>query len=217
MSRRGPDALGWAEIAIAGIALYLALDVALVFLRPGLSVLHNAESDYGSKGRFDWVMDANFVIRCLLSLAAVRALSLTAANRGRLRFGLSLLVVWALCSGLLAFFPDDPVGTKTHGAGAVHVLLALIAFLGVLVGTIAVTRALRPDPRWRPVRVPLAVLAWGAIVPILLLGRVHLRPHSLGGLWEKVFLGVELAWLLLAAVWVARLQSLGGGRRSMIR
>ncbi len=30
-----------------------------------------------------------------------------------------------------------------------------------------------------------------------------LRPHSLGGLYEKIFLGTELAWLLVAAVWIA--------------
>jgi hypothetical protein len=38
----------------------------------------------------------------------------------------------------------------------------------------------------------------------VLLGKAHLRPHSLGGLWEKLFLAVELAWLLLASIWVAR-------------
>jgi hypothetical protein len=29
-------------------------------------------------------------------------------------------------------------------------------------------------------------------VPILLLGHAHLRPHSLGGLYEKIFLAIEL-------------------------
>jgi predicted secreted protein len=41
-------------LAIAGILVYLALDVALVFLRPQFSVLHNAESDYGSSGPYAW-------------------------------------------------------------------------------------------------------------------------------------------------------------------
>lgn len=212
MSRRGPDALGWARIAIAGIAAYVALDATLVFLRPEFSVLHNAESDYGSRGHYAWVMDANFLLRCLLSLAAVRALALASANRARLRIGLSLLVVWAVSSGLLAFFPDDPVGTKTHGLARVHLALALVAFLAVLAGTLALTRALRTEPGWRPLRIPLALLAWGALVPILLLGRAKLRPHSLGGLYEKLFLGLELAWLLLASIRVAGLQGVGGKR-----
>jgi hypothetical protein len=182
--------------------VYVLVDVALVFLRPHLSVLHNAESDYGSRGRYAWVMDANFVLRCLLSLAVVRALALVGGPR-RLRAALWLLGVWSVCSGLLAFFPDDPVGTRTHGPAEVHLVLAGIAFVAVVVGTRMATRALRTEPAWRPVIGVLFVLSWGALVPVLLLGRVHLRPRSLGGLYEKVFLAVELGWLLVVAVWAA--------------
>src|SRR4029077_9319672 len=105
----------WALTAVVGIAVYIAVDVALVFLRPRLSVLHNAESDYGSKGRYGWLMDLNFVLRCLLSLAVVRALTVVGDLNRRLRPALALLVAWSVASGLLAFFPDDPVGTRTHG------------------------------------------------------------------------------------------------------
>jgi len=202
---------------MVGIAVYFALDSALVFLRPGFSVLHNAESDYGSKGRYAWVMDANFLLRGVLSFAVVRALGLSDANRARLRTGLTLLLVWAVASGLLAFFPDDPVGTKTHGLARVHLLLAGIAFLGVLLGTIILSRALRADPLWHPLGVPLTVLSRGAVLPVLVLGWVHLRPHSLGGLYEKLFLGMELAWFLLVAWRISRLQTALGGSRSMIR
>jgi hypothetical membrane protein len=197
------DAAAWARAAIGGIVLYLAIDVALVFLRPHFSVLHNAESDYGSAGRYGWVMNANFLLRGALSLATVQALRLAVPGR-RLRPGLVLIAVWAVSSGLLAFFPDDPVGTKTHGLAKVHLGLAAVAFVCVVLGTRLETRTLRREPAWRPVAGPLMLLSWGALVPVLLLGKAHLRPQSLGGLWEKVFLGVELAWLLLAALWVAR-------------
>jgi len=192
-----------ATLAIAGVALYVLLDVALVFLRPRFSVLHNAESDYGSAGRYAWLMDANFVLRCALSVAVVCALWLGAPESRRLRVGLGLLLVWAIASGLLAFFPDDPVGTTTHGLARVHQALALIAFPAVILGTRITTRALVRLDGWRPVVPALVVLSWGALVPILLLGKTHLRPHSLGGLWEKIFLAVELAWFLVAAVWIA--------------
>jgi hypothetical membrane protein len=195
----------WAQAAIAGVVVYVAIDVALVLLRPHFSVLHNAESDYGSRGPYGWLMDLNFVLRCALSLAAVRALSLAGPRQPRLRAALGLLALWAVASGLLAFFPDDPVGTPTHGlVPKVHLALAAVAFVAVAVGTRLATRALRADPSWQPAIVPLAVLSWGAILPVLLLGRTHLRPHSLGGLWEKVFLGLELAWILVAAAWIAR-------------
>lgn len=195
----------WAGTAIAGIVVYVAIDVALVFLRPRFSVLHNAESDYGSQGPYGWLMDLNFLLRCALSLAAVRALALSVPQRPRLRLALGLLSIWAIASGLLAFFPDDPVGTPAHGlAPRIHLALAGVAFVCVAVGTRLATGALSREPGWRPAMVPLALLSWGAFVPAILLGKSHLRFHSLGGLWEKVFLGVELAWLLLVAVRIAR-------------
>jgi len=197
----------WAGAAVAGILAYLAIDVALVFLRPHLSVLHNAESDYGSKGPYAWLMDVNFVLRCLFSLAVVAALARSEILTPRLRAGLACLVVWALASGLLAAFPDDPVGTKTHGLAEVHLALAGLAFVAVVVGTRVTTRGLWRDPAWRSVAGALAALSWGALVPVLLLGHAHLRPHSLGGLYEKLFLAVELGWLLVAALWIARPRS----------
>ncbi len=207
----------WARAAVAGVVIYVALDVLLVFLRPHFSVLHNAESDYGSKGRWAWVMDANFLLRGAFSLAVVRALRLlprasarTRPGRWRIgRWGIGLwgIGIWAVASALLAFFPDDPVGTTIHGLAKVHQLLAVIAFPAIVVGTRFESRALRRASEWRPVASALTVISWGALVPVILLGKAHLRPHSLGGLYEKLFLAVELAWLLLAALWVARLET----------
>jgi hypothetical protein len=83
-------------------------------------------------------------------------------------------------------------------------VLAGIAFATVIIGTRLATRVLRSKDDWKPVGGLLTALSWGALVPILALGKAHLRPHSLGGLYEKVFLAVELAWFLVAAWWIAR-------------
>jgi hypothetical membrane protein len=194
-------------LTIGGILVYVAIDVVLIFLRPHFSVLHSAESDYGSKGRYAWLMDLNFLLRAALSLAAIRALTVAGGTaRGmRMRVGLSLLGIWAVCSGALAFFADNPVGTPLHGSGRVHLALAFVAFFAVLLGTLTVTIALRPLPRWASARRVLVVLGAIAIVPLLLLGHAHLRPDSLGGLYEKLFLALELAWLGVAAWFAARI------------
>jgi hypothetical membrane protein len=197
---RGASAGRLGLVAIAGIAVYVAIDIALVFLRPQFSVLHNAESDYGSRGPYGWLMDANFLLRCALTLAVIWALARVLP--GRLRSALALLAVWAVASGLLALFPDDPVGTPTHGLARVHLALAAIAFFAVVLGTRLGSRGLRHEPSWQPVTRALALISWAALVPILLLGRAKLRPHSLGGLWEKTFLGVELLWLAVVALWI---------------
>ncbi|TAM68478.1 MAG: DUF998 domain-containing protein [Microbacteriaceae bacterium] len=193
-----------ARAALVGVALYIAIDLGLVFLRPEFSVLHNAESDYGSAGPWAWLMNLNFMLRCLLSLAVIAGLAAACDKSRRLTAALVLLAVWAIVSGLLAIFPDDPVGTPTHGTGRIHLALAAIAFLAVLVGTILATPALlRRQPRWGTLRIPLLILSWGAVVPLLLLGRAGFHPDSLGGLYEKIFLAMQLAWLVLATLPVA--------------
>src|SRR6202451_3080178 len=95
-----------ARLALAGVAVYVAIDVLLAFLRPGYSLLYNAESDYG-RGPWYWGMDLNFLLRWALFRAIAAALYRVARLDGRTGCGLALLSTWAVCSGLLAFLPDD--------------------------------------------------------------------------------------------------------------
>src|ERR1700689_4042563 len=95
-----------ARLALAGVGGYVAIDILLAFLRPGYSLIYNAESDYG-RGPWFWVMDINFLLRCALSLAVIAALAAVLPSSGRTRTGVVFLAIWAFCSGLLAFFADN--------------------------------------------------------------------------------------------------------------
>ena len=81
-------------------------------------------------------------------------------------WGSALIAVWAVSSGLLAFFPDDPVGTKTHGLAKVH-----LAARGDRLprrdrrDAASPTRASRREPGWRPRGAALIALSWVALVP----------------------------------------------------
>jgi hypothetical membrane protein len=206
--------LAW--LALAGVVGYVAIDVALAFLRPDYSLLYNAESDYGHGGSWAWLMDVNFLLRCALSLAAVGALAKAAEPGGRIRTGLALLAAWAVCSGLLAFFPDDLEGQRVHGSGAVHIALALVAFLCVAVATIVISVRLRLDPRWHGSAALLLTVAVAGAVALLVLGAAgHKHAHPPGGLYERIFLGLELLWIALAAARVAVMQSQGRQARML--
>jgi hypothetical membrane protein len=85
---RGARSLAW--FTLAGVVVYVGIDVLLKFLRPQYSLLYNAESDYG-RGPWYWVMDLNFLLRCALSLAVAGALYRTVRPEARLRGGLGLL------------------------------------------------------------------------------------------------------------------------------
>jgi hypothetical membrane protein len=193
--------LAW--FALAGVAVYVAIDVLLALLRPGYSLIYNAESDYG-RGPWYWVMDLNFLLRCALSLAIASALYRVVRLDGRTRAGLALLVTWAICSGLLAFFADDPEGTPQHGSGVVHLILAFIAFTCIAVGTILISATLMSDPAWRPAAPVLLAISVAGALAYLLLGAAAKHHHAPGGLYERIFLGLELLWIVVAAIAVAR-------------
>jgi hypothetical membrane protein len=192
-----------ARLTLAGVAVYVALDVLLAFLRPGYSLIYNAESDYG-RGPWYWVMDLNFLLRCALSLAIAAALYRAVRLDGRTRAGLALLVTWAICSGLLAFFADDPEGTPQHGSGVVHLILAFIAFTCIVIGTILISASLISDQSWRPAAPVLLAISVAGAVAYLLLGTAQKHHHAPGGLYERVFLGLELLWIAVAAVAIIR-------------
>ncbi len=192
-----------ARLALAGVALYVAIDVLLAFLRPAYSLLYNAESDYG-RGPWYWVMDLNFLLRCALSLAVAAALYRVVRPDPAARGGLSLLVGWAISSGLLAFFADDLEGQPLTASGIVHLVLAFIAFTCVAIGCILLSASLMPDPAWRPAaRVLLAISIAGAVA-YLLLGIAIKHQNAPGGLYERIFLGLELLWIAVAAISIVR-------------
>ena len=192
-----------ARLALAGVGGYVAIDILLAFLRPEYSLIYNAESDYG-RGPWFWVMDANFLLRCALSLAIASALSQVLRPDGRARGGLALLVTWAICSGLLAFFADDVEGTPQHGSGVVHLVLAFIAFTAIAIGAVLISASLMSDPAWRPAAPVLLVISIAAAIAYLLLGGALKHHHAPDGLYERVFLGLELLWIAIAAIALSR-------------
>lgn len=192
----------WAEAAIVGALAYVAIDVVLRFADPSYSLLHNAESDYGV-GPNAWLMDINFILRGAFSLAAVLAIAGTTSRQARSRAGLALIGTWAICSATLAFFPDNPVGTPSTPAGRIHLLLAGVAFLSVAAGAVIVSARLGADPAWRRARISLLLTSLVAIAPGLVAIITIRMPHSDFGLYERIFLILEILWILIAA-FVAR-------------
>ena len=192
-----------ARLTLAGVAVYVAVDVLLAFLRPGYSLIYNAESDYG-RGPWFWVMDLNFLLRCALSLALANALYRVVRPDGRTRGGLALLVTWAICSGLLAFFADDLEGQPQHGSGVVHLVLAFIAFTCIAIGAILISASLMSDLAWRPSAPVLLSISVAGAIAYLLLGSALKHHHGPDGLYERVFLGLELLWIAVAAIAIAR-------------
>jgi drug/metabolite transporter (DMT)-like permease len=137
-------------------------------------------------------------------MAIAGALYRVVRRDGRTRAGLALLVTWAICSGLLAFFADNPKGTPVTGSGVVHVVLAVIAFTCITIGAILISASLMSDPAWRPAAPVLLAISVAGALAYLVLGAPHKHYHAPSGLYERIFLGLELLWMAVAAIAVAR-------------
>jgi hypothetical protein len=60
------------------------------------------------------------------------------------------------------------------------------------------------DPAWRPAAPVLLAVSIAGAVAYLLLGTATQHHHAPGGLYERIFLGLELLWIVVAAIAIAR-------------
>ena len=182
---------------IAGIALYVVLDAVAQSLPPHYSPISQAESDL-AVGPYGYVMAVNFVNRGLFSLLFLYGLTKSLPSREGLRTGFGLFGVWAVGALILAVSPTDVSGPAT-AHGVVHLVVATLAFLGGAFGTLSLSRGFGRDPALKDLRhaTPIAFLA--VVFVFVLYGGPAVLPHAaskVGGLVERVFIGLVLAWML---------------------
>jgi hypothetical membrane protein len=193
-------------VTIGGIAVYLVLDIVVQLLPPHYSPIRQAESDLGV-GPYGWVMDLNFVVRGVLSLALVYGVYGAWPRPTPVpRASLALIGAWAVGAFVLAVSPADVSGPATvHGT--VHLITAALAFLFVALGVLGVSYAIPDIGPWSSVRPAARLLAGltGAALIVLFVGTVLPRvDRDLFGLLERVFLGCALLWMLVVAIQLLR-------------
>jgi hypothetical membrane protein len=199
---------------IAGIALYVVLDAIAQSLPPHYSPIRQAESDL-AVGPYGYIMAVNFVNRGLLSLLFLYGLVKSLPSRPGLRTGMALLAVWAVGALILAVSPTDVSGPAT-AHGVVHLAVATLAFLCAALGTLSLSRAFGRDPALRDLKyaAPLAMLA--VVFFLLLYGGPVVFPHAaakVGGLVERVFIGLVMAWMLVVSAAMLRRSGLASAGR----
>jgi hypothetical protein len=187
-------------LSVAGIALYVVLDVVAQLLPPHYSPISQAESDL-AVGPYGYVMTVNFVVRGLLSFAFLLGL-LGATGLGKTaRVGLILLAIWGAGAFILAAFPTD-VGTVVTVHGTIHNVTALVAFTGGAFGTLFLSLHFSAEDRLRSIGTiaevvaALAVLMYFATASALLVRRFA----HVFGLVERLFIGFVLLWILIVAL-----------------
>jgi hypothetical membrane protein len=188
--------------AIAGIVLYVILDAVAQSLPPHYSPVSQAESDL-AVGAYGYIMTLNFIIRGVLSLCFLFGLLLTIYSEDnaspRFRWGAYAFAIWSVGALLLAAFPTDVPPTPVSWHGAIHLVVATVAFIGGALGALCISLGMARSGHIggaRRVAVPLAVLSV-ALCVVELLGP-GVAPHffsNYGGLVERLFLGSVLLWV----------------------
>ena len=198
------------SITLIGVVLYLVLDIIAQLLPPHYSPISQAESDL-AVGPYGFVMTVNFLNRGVLSLEFLFALLGTARIAGaevsRMRTGKFLFGAWSVGAILLAIFPTDVPATPVSWHGLIHLVVAIVAFLGGAFGALALSLRLRGSPKLEAIRSFALLIAAISVVLCLvdLLLPAHLAAHY-GGLFERLFLGSVLVWVAAISVYMLRSQ-----------
>lgn len=191
-------------VATAAVAAFWVGTVVAGSQFPGYSARDDVVSTLAGRGSPVAVLGIAVILCLALAHAAgARALAGSAARREAW-----LLLGAAAATVVVAVFrvsngrPDDG-GDLVHAGGVVGYQLLLVATMATVAA-----RGLRGRDWSRPLAVVSAV---AAVVSVTLLPRWSGED---GGLWQRLWLGTNLGWLLLAT-WAARGQDGGpaGGRR----
>jgi hypothetical membrane protein len=195
---------------VVGIVLYVVLDAVAQLLPPHYSPITQAESDL-AVGPYGYLMTINFVNRGLFSLLFLCALVRTVRREGHgwkpFRSGTVFFAIWGVGALILAAFPTDVPNLPLSAHGAVHFVVALLAFFGGAVGVFALADHFGESETLRPLKssaLALAIVVVALFVVELGAGFVIPRLAArVGGLTERLFLASVLSWTLLVSVYLA--------------
>lgn len=194
------------------IVLYVVLDIIAQILQPHYDAISQPESDL-AVGPYGDIMTANFLLRGILSIlfivALTRALDMARLHGSKIRTGVYSMLVWAIGSALLAFFPTDVTPSIPTVHGMIHLAVAIVAFICGGLGSFLISRNLPRDGaflRLKRVAQPLSYLV--VLFLLIDLALPLVLPHfdsNIGGLVERLFLGSLLLWIAVLSTYFVRL------------
>jgi hypothetical membrane protein len=194
------------------LLLYVVLDAVAQSLPPHYSPIRDAESDL-AVGPYGYIMTVNFLNRGILSFIFLYALIATmrstgALDPGKRPRGALVFSAWAFGSFVLAIFPTDVPATPVSAHGAVHLIVALVAFIGGAFGALLLSLEFKRFGSFKfTASVGVGLGALSVFLLFLELGLPFVAPHlaaRVGGLTERLFLGSVLMWIGIVSLLVYR-------------
>lgn len=187
-----------ANIALAGIAYYIIVFIALHFLRPDVNPIRQFTSDY-SFGPFRILMITAYFSMSLGSLALVIGLYQGIAQQARSLFGLVFLGVWAVGLIIAGIFPLDPNAAEQTIAGTIAQVNAPLHVLSLAVGAILISRLFKHDDQWRSLHGAALTLSLIMLILFIVVGITTATGAEIAGFGQRFFIAATLTWLSLTA------------------
>jgi hypothetical protein len=188
---------------IIGIIIYIVLDVIVQSLPPYYNPITQAES-FLAVGPYGYIMTVNFLVRGFLSLSFILGLIFTFKTRkSSYNIGLILLGVWSFGAIILAFFPADvSISIPVTLHGTIHLITALLAFIGGGLGILILSLGMRSDNQFLDIIKYLLPLSIFSVISLVL--TFVLLTSPLFGLIERIFIGTVLLWMLIVSIYIIK-------------
>jgi hypothetical protein len=194
------------SIAAALATAVQAVTLIMLHLLPtGYNPVRDAVSDYGvgPYRSWFWLQAAAGGVGCLalgIALAQLHPFTPTQV--------VVALIVTAGARFLIPFFATDQKGSRFQTLhGTIHMILAVIAFGGLVWAATGLWPTLSHYPAWRGVQSALTILPWimlGSVIAVVLAIRgPRLKPFF--GVFERLFYLSSIPWVLIVAIDLARI------------
>jgi Protein of unknown function (DUF998) len=195
-------------LSIVG-AVFTAVETAalivLHFLPTGYDPVRDAVSDYGV-GPYRvwfWLHAVTGGLACLaLAIALARLHPFTPTQV------VVALIVTAVARFLIPFFATDQGESRFQTVhGTIHMILAVLAFGGLVWASMGLWATLKHYPAWHGAKAFLTIVPWvilGSVIAVVLAIRgPRLKPYF--GVFERLFYLSSLAWLFVVSIDLARI------------
>jgi hypothetical protein len=192
-------------VAALATAVQLLALIALHLLPTGYDPIRDAVSDYGVgpyRGWF-WLQAVAGGVGCLALAVALAKLHPFTPTQA-----VVALIATAVARFLIPFFATDQGGSRFQTLhGTVHMILAVIAFGGMVWAATGLWSTLTHYPAWHGAESPLTIIPWimlGSVCAVVLAIRgPRLKP--LFGEFERLFYLSSITWVLIVAIDLARI------------
>ena len=183
-------------IGLAGVAGWIAIVVALHFIKSDLDPIDIYISDYAI-GENGWLMRLAFYLVAAGTLAIAAGWATSVQRTRRAMIAILLLVVVGMGFIVAGTFTTDPTdATETTTEGGLHLLGALMIFPVMVAASFVLRGVFRREARWQPFAERVRWFPW-----VLLAGFFvsFFAPALPAGLSQRIYAAILMAWLATLA------------------